>query len=696
MTPHQTIFISAVSSEFKGARQLVANTLLFLGYKPVWQDIFGTEQGDLRKVLRRQIDTCKGVVQLVGFRYGFEPPVADEQFGRVSYTQYEALYARQRGKKVWRLLVDESFPLEKQEPEPEELRQLQEAYRRKLQADTHLFHPLNSLEALETDVLKLRDDLARLRRGHKQWAVGVLTLLVLVAALSMYLVRQQQRTSGEVAKLTQAVAQFQAVEAHQELKGQDKAAVEQETYAQLAKKLGVDEKVLREKLPSFAKELQRSPDATPLARANAAYVAGDHPEAQRLALQAAAEAQKANPPRLSEAINAFKLAGWASIQRVEYADALRHLREAQKLTDRQRDPRQWTDVQSDIAFILYKQGNFKEAEAVAREDVKERLRWSGSENLETLDSRSNLAAVLVSQGQYAEALKEQREVLAICQRLLGNEHPDTLLCRNNLAVTLAEAGQLAEAEKEDTAVLAARQRLLGPEHPDTITSRHILGVILEREHRYAEAQKEQNAVLAFQQRALGAEHPDTLKTRSDLAALLSDLGQSAEAQKEYQAVLAIQERVVGPEHPDTLTTRANLASVLAAQGNYPEAEKEDRRVLALRQRLLGPEHPDTLASRNNLACVLSAQGNYAEAKRVPGGAGHPSAHPRPRAPRHASEQEPTSGRANQPGSKCGGPKRISGGTGHPGAHPRPGERRHAQHAAMPCGRTHFSGEIPRD
>ena len=48
MTARPLIFISAVSRELRGARQFVANTLTFLGYEPVWQDIFGTESGDLR------------------------------------------------------------------------------------------------------------------------------------------------------------------------------------------------------------------------------------------------------------------------------------------------------------------------------------------------------------------------------------------------------------------------------------------------------------------------------------------------------------------------------------------------------------------------------------------------------------------------------------------------------------------------
>ena len=614
MTSRQVIFISAVSKELKGARQLVANTLQFLGYEPVWQDIFGTEQGDLRAMLRRQIDGCKGVVQLVGQRYGAEPPQPDEQFGRVSYTQYEALYARQRGKKVWYLLIDESFPREPQEPESDEVRELQAGYRRRLQEDSHLFHPLKNLESLETDVLKLRNDLARLRRGARQWAAGVAVLLAVIAALTVWLVRQQQRTADQIAKLTQAVTLFQGEQARQELPGRSGAAVEQATYSELAKKLGVGERVLRERLPGFAQDLQRAPEATRFERANAAYIAGDYPEAERLALQAAEEAQRSSPPRPGDAVSAFELACAVAIRRVEYADALRHLREAEKLADRRRDPSEWAEIQRALGHVLYLQGNFAAAEAVAREDLTERLRWSGSETRETLYSRSNLAAALEREGRYAEAEKEDREVLAARERLLGPEDPETLLSRNNLAVALADSGKLAEAEKEDRTVLAAYGRLRGPDHPDTLTSRHILGVVLIREGRRAEAEQELRAVQAAQERVLGPENPDTLRSRNDLAAVLDDLGRYGEAEKEHRAVLAIRERVLGPEHPDTLTSRANLAFVLEEQGNHEAAVEEDLRVLRVQVRALGPEHPDTLGTREHLALWLFAQGKFAESE----------------------------------------------------------------------------------
>ena len=188
MSPRPTIFISAVTAELRSARQLVANTLTFLGYEPTWQDVFATETGDLCAVLREKIDQCKGLVQLVGQCYGAEPTSKTTELGRVSFTQYEGLYARKQGKKVWYLFIDKDFPIDPHDAEPEELRQLQSSYRNVLKADTHMFHALNSREALEAGVLKLRDDLTVLRRGAKQWAIGVAAALAFIAILAIWLV----------------------------------------------------------------------------------------------------------------------------------------------------------------------------------------------------------------------------------------------------------------------------------------------------------------------------------------------------------------------------------------------------------------------------------------------------------------------------------------------------------------------------
>lgn len=322
MSPRPPIFISAVSKELRSARQLVANTLTFLGYEPDWQDIFSTEEGDLRGILRRRIDACKGVVQLVGQCYGAEPPTMDEQFGRVSYTQFETLYARQRNKKIWYLFLDENFSADPHETEPEELRALQAAYRQKVKADMHIHHALSSRDALEANVLKLRDDLTRLRRGVKRWAAAVAVLLVVSVGLGIWLLQRQQAASKQIAETNQRLAAVNEkmeallkqgvmtyVEVEKKVREQQPngkpVEIEDRTYVELAKQLGVDPNVLREKLPQIAEELRRTRDSTNYERANAAYVQKDYQHAEDLAFAAADEAERLPP---SEAVNALNKA----------------------------------------------------------------------------------------------------------------------------------------------------------------------------------------------------------------------------------------------------------------------------------------------------------------------------------------------------------------------------------------------------
>jgi len=623
MSPRPAIFVSAVSRELKSARQLVANTLTFLGYDPEWQDIFGTEEGDLRAILRRRIDACKGVVQLVGKCYGAEPPSIDGQFGRVSYTQYEALYGNSKGKKVWYLFLDGSFPSDPCEAEDREKQELQSDYRVRLKADVHAYHPLNSRESLEASVLKLRDDLTRLRRGVRRWAAFVAVLLVSSVALSVWLLQTQRHSNEQLQaveekleKLQQGVNSFAEVQnkVRQEQPGQRPDQVEQRTYEELGKELGLDPVVLKQRLPRFAEELKKAPNVTLFERGNAAYVDKDYNEAERLALAAADEAQQANPPKTSEAIKALELAGWAAEKRIDYVDALKKLRDAEGFTEANRDPLEWARVQFAIAYILDEQGQYSIADSILRKVLSERERALGPENPEALETRHYLAVALAQQGKYAEAEAEYRALIKLREKVLGPEHPNTLGTRSNLAHVLEQQGKYVEAEAEDRAVLKLKEKVLGPEHPQTLNTRDNLANALEGQGKYAEAEAEDRAVLKLREKVLGPEHPNTLGTRSNLADALEEQGKYAEAEAEDRAVLRLEEKVLGPEHPLTLGTRGNLAVALAQQGKYAEAEAEDRAVLRLEEKVLGPEHPETLGSCNNLADALEQQGKYAEAE----------------------------------------------------------------------------------
>ncbi|NOT85309.1 MAG: DUF4062 domain-containing protein [Methylococcaceae bacterium] len=94
------LFLSAVSLEFRSVRQSVAATVRTLGFDPVSQDDFPTGYGELTQWLRQQIDGCEGLLQIAGTGYGAEPARVDADYGRVSYTQLEFLYAQRLGKKT--------------------------------------------------------------------------------------------------------------------------------------------------------------------------------------------------------------------------------------------------------------------------------------------------------------------------------------------------------------------------------------------------------------------------------------------------------------------------------------------------------------------------------------------------------------------------------------------------------------------
>jgi tetratricopeptide (TPR) repeat protein len=637
VSPRPTIFISAVSKELGRARQLVANTLTFLGYQPVWQDIFGTETGDLRSVLREKIDQCKGVVQLVGQCYGVEPPTPDEQFGRVSYTQYEALYARERAKKVWYLFIDENFPADRCDAEPKELSELQAAYRRRLQSDTHVFHPLTSGEALEASVLKLRDDLSRLRRGVKQWAVGVVMLLVFLSAATIWLIHVQRRQTTVIQKeseqvtaivdryqkMQQALVRLAEVEAQAKEPGAKLSSEEQRAraYSLLENELGLPTGVLEKELPAFALELYNRSDSTPLMRARAAYALGKFDEAEKLSSESATQdrqgyktVQRMEEEFRKHAVEGYVLAGQSAQKRIQYARAMEYFREAEKLTDRNHYPEEWAEVQHAIAYLLLDQGQYRDAENILRTVVEVCTQMIGSENPDTLMSRNDLGHALWEEGKYAEAEAQYRDVIRLDEKVLGPEDPHTLWSRNGLAITLNLQGKYAEAEAQYRDVIKLREKVLGPEHRLTLVSLMNLAFVLNAEGKYAEAEAQYYDVIKKEEKVLGPEHPDTLLSRHNLTIVLDAEGKYVEVEAQYRELIKTQGKVLGPEHPQTLMSLGNLGVALWNQGKYAEAEAQFRDVIKRYEKVLGPEHPNTLSFRSNLADALGNQGKYAEAE----------------------------------------------------------------------------------
>ena len=222
------IFISA-TSDLRSARDLVGKVLYSTGYEPVWQEIAATDGGDLIEVLRRRLEPCALVVQLVGRRYRAEPPRPSAEFGRVSYTQFEALQAERLGKRVIYHFLDDNFPADPTDPEPPELAALQAAYRQRLIDDNKLrYDRIADSNQLELSIHRIRDELAALRmqadRRHRKLlrlATAAVVGVAAVAIITFFMLRRQvatdatlntklDRESEELAALRKAVVRRRA------------------------------------------------------------------------------------------------------------------------------------------------------------------------------------------------------------------------------------------------------------------------------------------------------------------------------------------------------------------------------------------------------------------------------------------------------------------------------------------------------
>ncbi len=158
------IYISAVASELWVARDAVAESLTRLGYSPVWHEFPDQDSADSRPLVARRIRRCKAVIQIVGRRYGPEPPLTKQLGGRTSYAQYEALCARAVDQPVWHFILDDQFPVESSAAEPADMEQLQLSYRRRVKSFANFSRPVNSLEQLCEEIGDLKSDLVRIRR----------------------------------------------------------------------------------------------------------------------------------------------------------------------------------------------------------------------------------------------------------------------------------------------------------------------------------------------------------------------------------------------------------------------------------------------------------------------------------------------------------------------------------------------------
>jgi serine/threonine protein kinase len=277
------------------------------------------------------------------------------------------------------------------------------------------------------------------------------------------------------------------------------------------------------------------------------------------------------------------------------------------------DPELQANLMDTMGIVYTRLGLLKTARPLLERSVDVRRRVLGENDAATLHSQNHLAWLLYQEGNFTEAENLYRATLNAQKHVLGTEHPDTLMSMDGLASTLDDDGQHSEAETLERQTLEIRRRLLGSENLQTLDAMSNLAGILSNEGKREEADKLLGETIEVGTRVLGPRAPTILWAMNNLAADFHLQRRYEEAEKLYRETIERERVVFGPEHPTTLMAMSDLSETLRKEGRYAEAEKLQREALKVQRRVLGPQQRGLADSIYNLGCLAALQNRHDEA-----------------------------------------------------------------------------------
>jgi hypothetical protein len=671
MTTRPRIFLSAVSAELRTGRQAVARTVRMLGYDAVSQDDFPTGYGELRQWLREQIDGCEGLIQLVGAAYGAEPPEADPDEGRVSYTQFELHYAAREGKKIWVIVIDDQCHRDTAVEELDlpdnagrikpaaarayqvERRALQQAYVARLKHENYLRHRANNDTELENIVLKLRDELAEMHLKWEAWfdrdasfkaqSLARLDELNKAAQLTPEKIRAHLLTTIEETH-SRELAEANAASDWRERQRRREAV----DAAHAARLLRIDELALsfaeieeRDAVTSVFQDMSRILAEQGVDEA-IAYVAGQRPSILQSVRARAAAARERNRSELEPLLRTATLydtKGQPDVARSLYNEILEI--EAN-----------WPQALYATFWFLTAQGDQARSYASlgdARRDYEEAHRLaqrvingdpSNTEWQRDLSvSHNKIGDVLVAHGDGSGALAAYRKSLEIAEALVGREPANTEWQRD-LSVSHDGIGGVLVAQGDGPGAMAAyrksleiREALAGRDPANTGWQRDLslshnrIGDVLVTQGDGPEALAAYRKSLEIGEALVGRD-PAKTEWQRDLSVSHERIGNVLVAQGDgpgalaaYHKSLAIAE-VLARRDPantewqrDLSLSHIKIGVVLVTLGDGPGALAAYRKSLEICDELAGLDPSNTgwqrnlSVSHNRIGDVLVAQGD---------------------------------------------------------------------------------------
>ena len=267
-----------------------------------------------------------------------------------------------------------------------------------------------------------------------------------------------------------------------------------------------------------------------------------------------------------------------------------------------------------LGRVLQERGRYPDA-ILALERAVRRRSAVGAATPELAESLRELAGAHFYAGHLAVSDSLDRRVLAMSRTLYGARHPHVAEDLVNIGAIRFEHGEYAAAEQYYRQALDIVQGFYGASHARTGSALTMLGRALVYQQRNDEAEPILRRALAIQERVYGPSHPRVASALNDLGNIAVARGQLDSADARFRRMGDIYRAANGERHYLVGIAVSNRGGVALARKDYRGAEALYRDAVARFTAAQGPDHLNTAIARVKLGRALARQTRWAEAER---------------------------------------------------------------------------------
>ncbi|MGB3861400.1 MAG: CHAT domain-containing tetratricopeptide repeat protein [Candidatus Aminicenantaceae bacterium] len=268
-----------------------------------------------------------------------------------------------------------------------------------------------------------------------------------------------------------------------------------------------------------------------------------------------------------------------------------------------------------VEAILGRKKKFEaESRVLFERAISIRAHMLGSEHLEIATSLVNIANILNRNGQWPDAKSYYERALAIYEKTLEPSHEDIGLLLGKLGATTSNMGAYAEAIPILERSVSTLEKTLGAKHIKVANSLTNLGITHFKMAEHTVALQYLDRALAIKEKTLGLEHPKLANDLKILGVVYTETRSYEKAHMLFERSLAIRKKNFGPDHISVADIYNSLGILSRRSGKPDEARSYYKQSLAIIEKTLGPDHQQTVPTLINLGVLSKALGDYSDAK----------------------------------------------------------------------------------